>query len=292
MIIQGAAGIGKRQLALWLAAEFLGVEVAREADGEEELEPLCPDLLCLSAPYIDKKTKNLRYTIGIDLVRDDLIPFISMTSHGTGGRVAIVYPAEQMTRETTSSLLKTLEEPSLGSLIVLVTGKPASLLPTVISRCQQIKLSPPSSDIALDWLGSKSPEHDFQRLLDFTGGAPLEALQLHEEGFSEFARQFLSHLDQLQQKTVSPAVVAAACRGKEGLGLRLLEWHIVRKLTAVAEDGGDLSARGGDEFRVLGQIRELRRVISGSINAELSLAGLLTDWYGGLNHRREHSNHG
>lgn len=292
LLIQGAAGTGKRQLALWLAAEFLGAEVARESDDEPGLRPVNPDLLCISAPYIDKKSRRERFTIGIDPVRDDLIPFISMTSHGSGGRVAIVYPVEDMTREATSSLLKTLEEPSPGSLIVLVTGKPASLLPTVVSRCQQIKLTPPPLDEALQWLSRQDSEHDFRPLLEFTGGAPLEALQLHNEGFSEFARQFLGNLARLEQNAVSPAFVASACKGKEALALRLLEWHLGRNLTAVAEQGGDLAVNGNAVFGVLGQIRELRRVINGSINAELSLAGILLDCYGGSDHRMEGAKHG
>ena len=291
LIIQGAAGTGKRQLALWLAAEFLGADVVREAEDDEGLEPVHPDLWCLSAPYIDKKTKKERRTIGIDPVRDELIPFLSLTSHGSGGKVVIIYPVEAMTREAISSLLKTLEEPSPGSLIVLVTGKPASLLPTVVSRCQQIKLCPPAEEMALEWLSRRVPGHDFRHLLDFTGGSPLEALKLHEAGFSEFAKQLLGHLQQLEQNAISPAVVAAACRGREDLALRLLEWQIGRKLAAVATEGGDLAATGGG-FRVLGKIRDLRRVINGSINAELSLAGLLLDWYGGLNHRRERANNG
>ena len=133
-------------------------------------------------------------------------------------------------------------------------------------------------------MAKKVPGHDFSHLLDFTGGSPLEALKLHEAGFSEFAKQLLGHLQQLEQNAISPAAVAAACRGKEDLALRLLEWQIGRKLAAVATEGGDLAATGVGGFRVLGQIRDLRRVINGSINAELSLAGLLLDWYGGLNH--------
>lgn len=57
-------------------------------------------------------------------------------------RVAILLEAERMRQETANALLKTLEEPLPNTLLILVTSRPNALLPTIRSRCQQLRLRP------------------------------------------------------------------------------------------------------------------------------------------------------
>ena len=57
-------------------------------------------------------------------------------------RVAILLEAERMRQETANALLKTLEEPLPDTLLILVTSRPSALLPTILSRCQQLRLRP------------------------------------------------------------------------------------------------------------------------------------------------------
>jgi len=57
-------------------------------------------------------------------------------------RTAIVLHADRLRSEAANALLKTLEEPPGESLLLLVAPSPQSLLPTIASRCQQIRLSP------------------------------------------------------------------------------------------------------------------------------------------------------
>ncbi len=279
LIIQGPEGMGRRDLAVWLAETALGAPVVRA--GEQGLEPAHPDFMVLE-PTPDKNGKE-RKTIGIDQVREDLIPFLALTSHGSGGRVALIYPADTMTVNAANSLLKTLEEPPPGALIILITQTLAGLPATIVSRCQHIRLSPPAAGVARDWLVGQEPGSDFDKLLEFSGGAPLAALRLHREDFASFANGFLAALAKLEQNEGSPAAVASQCKSRETEALQLLEWRLAERLRAAA---GSPSAENEAGFRQLGQIRELRRVINGGINAELSLAGLLLDWYGGLGHRQ------
>jgi DNA polymerase-3 subunit delta' len=57
-------------------------------------------------------------------------------------RVFIVENAERLSDASSNALLKTLEEPHPTSHLVLLTSRPASLLPTIRSRCQVVRFSP------------------------------------------------------------------------------------------------------------------------------------------------------
>jgi len=284
MIIQGPPGMGRRQLALWLAGRVLGAEPVR-ALPDGGYEAVHPDFRVIAAPYVDNRGKE-RKTLGVDVVRERLIPFLELTSHGSGARVVVVFPADALTVNAANSLLKTLEEPPAGALIILVCETLARLPATVSSRCQHVRLAPPDSAMALAWLEQQVPDQAFERLLEFAGGAPLAALQLHEDGFPAFANAFLGSVGQLEAGTANPMAVAAECRNQESLALQLLEWRIAERIRAAVVDEAGQQATLDAGFRQLGQIRELRRVINGGINAELSLAGLLLDWYGGFGRRQ------
>ena len=57
-------------------------------------------------------------------------------------RVIVVDGADAMGKEPANAFLKTLEEPTPGTIIVLLSSRPSLLLPTIISRCQRINFSP------------------------------------------------------------------------------------------------------------------------------------------------------
>jgi DNA polymerase-3 subunit delta' len=60
-------------------------------------------------------------------------------------RVFLVENADTMNEEAANHLLKTLEEPPAASTFVLTTSRPEQLLPTILSRCQEIRLQPMST---------------------------------------------------------------------------------------------------------------------------------------------------
>ena len=57
-------------------------------------------------------------------------------------RVALLANAERMTEAAQNCLLKTLEEPPPNTVLVLTTAYPDHLLPTCLSRCQLVAVSP------------------------------------------------------------------------------------------------------------------------------------------------------
>jgi DNA polymerase-3 subunit delta' len=64
----------------------------------------------------------------------------------------IMDEADAMNPEAANCFLKTLEEPPDHSTLILVTDRPQALLPTVLSRCQQVRFSPPPPDELSQWL--------------------------------------------------------------------------------------------------------------------------------------------
>jgi DNA polymerase-3 subunit delta' len=102
--------------------------------------------------------------------------FVHLVSHRGGLRVAIVHPAEDMNTATANSLLKNLEEPPAGAVFLLVSHRPARLLPTIRSRCVPVPVPIPGPESAAAWLTSQGVRHP-ERWLAFAGGAPLRALE-------------------------------------------------------------------------------------------------------------------
>jgi DNA polymerase-3 subunit delta' len=138
----------------------LGRPVAVAEEGEEEGTK-------------DKKKPSVQ--IKIEQTRD-LRDFLNLASHRGGRRVAIVHPAEDMNTATANSLLKGLEEPPAGAIFLLVSHRPAGLLPTIRSRCVPVPVPLPDAKAAAAWLaaqGVRAPE----QWLAFAGGAPLRALE-------------------------------------------------------------------------------------------------------------------
>jgi DNA polymerase III subunit delta' len=112
--------------------------------------------------------------VKVEQVRE-LAGFLNLRSHRGRLRVALVHPAEDMNPNAANALLKGLEEPPAGAVFLLVSHRPARLLPTIRSRCVALPVAIPSRDKALEWLsaqGAKDPE----RWLAYAGGAPLGAL--------------------------------------------------------------------------------------------------------------------
>jgi len=66
--------------------------------------------------------------------------FISQKPFNHSNKIIIIYQADNLNSESQNAILKTLEEPGNDNYLILTTSKPSKLLPTIISRCQTIKL--------------------------------------------------------------------------------------------------------------------------------------------------------
>lgn len=128
---------------------------------------------------LDEKRKPSRQ-IRISEIRD-AVDWIVTTSGRGHAKVLVLHPAEAMNAESASALLKTLEEPPRGARLILTAADPARLLPTVVSRCQLLRLPAPTLEQATAWLAGQGVAGPAV-LLAAAGGRPLDALQWHREG--------------------------------------------------------------------------------------------------------------
>ncbi len=69
----------------------------------------------------------------------DAVRFANLSSH-SGRKAVVIHEADRFNEESANALLKTLEEPARGLLLVLATTHPYRLLPTILSRCARFAL--------------------------------------------------------------------------------------------------------------------------------------------------------
>ena len=149
-----------------------------------------PAILHLTRPFNDK-TKKFATLLTVDEIRR-VNRFLSMTSHDGSYRVVIVDPADDMNTNAANALLKNLEEPPSRTVFLLIVHSPGSLLPTIRSRCQMIRLQPLSAsevEATLRRLGMPMPEDTakINALLERAGGSVRDAILLSEFGGLEIA---------------------------------------------------------------------------------------------------------
>jgi DNA polymerase-3 subunit delta' len=209
ILVQGAEGLGTESFAAWLSAAVL---CDKSVDGALDVCGSCPSCALIKAgshpdlywvaPEEDKTQ------LSVDLVRA-ACEKLSKTSFRQGYKVAIIEPAHQMTPGAANSVLKTLEEPSNGSLLVLLTSRPSGLLPTVRSRCQKLTITRPSTAEAMAWLQEASGKAVPPALLAFSGGAPLKALEYADGRFDALNQHMQKSLRDLLAGDADVTQVAA-----------------------------------------------------------------------------------
>lgn len=120
--------------------------------------------------------------IKVEAVRQ-AIDWAHTSSGRNRGKVLVIFPADAMNTVSANALLKTLEEPGQGVRLLLAVQDPAQLLPTILSRCQRLRLSPPDEAQALRWLQAQGLQ-DAAQLLRAASGEPLAAIELAGQGVS------------------------------------------------------------------------------------------------------------
>ncbi|MBI2465323.1 AAA family ATPase [Candidatus Shapirobacteria bacterium] len=72
--------------------------------------------------------------------------FLANKPFSHSSKVILINDAEKLNAESQNALLKNLEEPGAGNYFILTTNRPLALLPTIISRCHQIRFQPDATD--------------------------------------------------------------------------------------------------------------------------------------------------
>ena len=291
-LIAGTEGVGRINLALVFADRLLR-GAATEPPGLEPAEAVAamrerhqpadhhPDLHWLF-PEEEKRT------ISVEQVRDAAAA-LTLRSFGGGAKVVVIEPADAMTAAAANALLKTLEEPSDDTYLLLLCSQPERLPATIRSRCQRLNLARPAPEAIAKWLGSSVA--DLAVPCFFNGGAPLRVAAFLSED-KPLENNVLS--DQLILVSQDKADPQAVAEGWAKLDTELVLVWLTRKLhgvvrrrfvlngsTAVTDPGADTlhNALGELTLRTLFEQYErsekLLNQLGTGINVGLALHALL-----------------
>ncbi len=159
--------------------------------------------------------------IKIDQIRE-VSEFVQQSSMRGEYRVVIVSPASSMNMNAANALLKTLEEPSKGAVLILISHQSQGLPATILSRCQRIMFPIPAKEKSLRWLEGQTGNAEL--LLKLANGAPLAALQLKDSETLALRGTLFNGLSLLSKRQNDPLKLAAALQGEDAL--KLVDWML------------------------------------------------------------------
>lgn len=294
-LLKGPAGIGKLNLALVFAQRLLeevppgtpvpvldadaaaAAMLVRHAPTDHH-----PDLHWIF-PEEDKRT------ISIDQVRD-AAHTLALKGFRGRSKVVVVEPAEAMTPAAANALLKTLEEPSAQTYLLLVSHQADRLLSTIRSRCQTLVVPPPTEEVACDWLRiADDPRREALVLL--SGRSPLQALALMSDDKSPWISELEKKVTDVSRRRLDAKALAEEwVRNDVGLALTWLVRRLQASLRqrALPADSTTITHRGGDSlhnawlamptdalFERLRSAEKLLDQLGSGINVDLALHALL-----------------
>ena len=193
ILLEGRQGLGKRHLAVWIAARLLCEQGLGQCD---QFRPCgfcgsCKEVLSgvhRDLTILDENGGPIR-TADAEVFQEH---FGVLSSSGL--RIGIIMNADKMTMEAANRLLKTLEEPPHQAIIILTSSRPLSLPPTVLGRCLRWRVHSPDRVNVIKWA---------------------ETL-LKESGYSDVGKDDL--LKFVQRLGFSPGRIYRAIEQKESVG--------------------------------------------------------------------------
>ena len=192
-LFAGNEGIGKRWVALQFAKALNCLE-KKEKNGDA-----CDH--CLSCKKIDHRLhpdvmliEPEGQTLKVDQVRE-MQRDLAFRPYEGKRRVCILTAADRMAPNMSNTLLKTLEEPPLHTVIILLANNPRLMLPTILSRCQLIRFNPLPSPSVSGWLMKEKglEEREAHLLASLSEGSPGKALEIQEEIGQIPRKELLQH---------------------------------------------------------------------------------------------------
>ena len=232
--LTGEEGIGKAALARALGEELL------LGEGQPSRLEIHPDY------WEDDRTE----AISIDEIRfhpdrgaqahdQSLQQFLSLKPFVASFRVALLANAERMTEAAQNCLLKTLEEPPPNTVLVLTTAYPDHLLPTCLSRCQVIGMSPIGRPALVGFIASRQVDsEEAETVASLAHGRPGWAIRALAD------REWVERMDRWAQALASLAfedvdgVLTYAARFGQGpqAEMRVVASDALRGFTAFLRD--------------------------------------------------------
>ncbi len=204
LLLVGAEGIGKVVLANQIASAIL----CKSPSGVNPCQQCQSCQLFAAGTHPDFHLLASEKQIGVDMVREG-IGKLSRTAQLGGNKVLIIPAAETMTESAANALLKTLEEPTAKTYLILTSSHLSRLLPTILSRCEKHTLPNPTIAQSLTWLEHEGVGEVSADQLKAYGYAPFKVKQsLLEEGAVSYP-DFVNGLQQIIAGEVDETEMAA-----------------------------------------------------------------------------------
>lgn len=196
-IFLGPEDVGKETVARWWLEKILH---QGSKGGERHSLETHPDVAVIER-IRDEKTKKLKKLISIEQIRD-LNEKISLTSFLNSYKVALIREADNLSIEASNALLKTLEEPSGKTIIVLLVKDIGRLPATIASRCQIVKFRIIPEKLIYDELINRGATREEAELLSrLSAGSPGVALKFFED--NERLEEYKSEVKEFLEVTSS-----------------------------------------------------------------------------------------
>lgn len=192
-ILTGEAGMGRKSLANAFALTLL----CEKGKSEPCMEcHACKQVLSGNHPDLIYVSHEKPGTIGVDDIREQINDTIMVRPYSSYYKIYIVDEAEKMTQQAQNALLKTIEEPPSYAVIILLTTNQEMFLPTILSRCVQLKLKPLKNFVVKGYLTDHLhvPEADADIYAAFARGNLGRAISLASSDDFKLLRQEVLHL--------------------------------------------------------------------------------------------------
>ncbi len=282
-LLAGPAGVGKLDFARHFALALVCDRFPESApcgdckNCQMAAGGTHPDIYMLD--WLEKST-----VISVDQIRK-LIDQLTLTASRGSHRVAVINRGHSMTTAAANSLLKTLEEPGEGCVILLLADRERELPITIRSRCQRLAMTLPARQTALDWLQAQGVK-EAAIALDVANGAPLLAQAISDaENLAEIAG-LRTQWDDFVIREGSPtdlAIATATLLGtRQALSL-FMQWttETVKNLELSPPNGRSTVENNPVDRRYLCQItlalQSALRLDNASLKTQAVLEGVLAD---------------
>lgn len=210
LLFSGIDGSGKKTFAEHFAKYLLCIN-PKENNPCEECRT-CRLHRAKSHPdFMQVEPEEGAQIIKIDQIRE-VVNLVNATSMLNGSRVILIHPASAMNTNAANALLKTLEEPTANTYLILIVNQGLRLPATISSRCQKIVFPRPERELALAWLRSEITTGSAEELssaLDLASGGPLLARDFLTNNTITLRRDLYDGLIQLHAEKADPVQFAA-----------------------------------------------------------------------------------
>lgn len=260
-LISGPEGSGKKTLAVALAAAMLCREpdkpCMRCASCRKVLSGNHPDFITVDDP--EKKT------VPVDLIRQARSDMYIQPNEAD--RKIYLFPrAQDMGLPGQNALLKVLEEPPEYGVFLLLTDNPNKLLPTVRSRCRELKLQPLPEEILLGQLKKEFPDaqqEDRLAAASRSGGFLGQAKLLLENGeqISQQSQLFLQALGEKNAMLLLQTLVPMERWKRDALAETLSQWLELTENALFCRSGMDTVSSHSRQLASQRTNGELNRII-------------------------------